>query len=409
MDKKNIIGLIRSNLFTIIFPILILINIVILLIINGPFWGFFCITLFFWLCCTGVYIVYQNLNKRLKPRKVRNIVLLLTIFISLLLFTPYIGFMTHLKAEANRPELKKIVTSIIVNATTDEAKTKALLEWFNISKNNIYNNYFLKIKGVLGFGSIIRIYLGEPYIGIRTFNDKDSLWILTSRYGHCGEYALIFRDMADAAGLSVRRIRCFGEDHEWNEVIINGTWMIIDATRVGSAKDNGYNVSVSFMENKVAGDRRTPEGNVSYVIAEYLNGTTVDVTDRYTDVVNISILAIDEKGNTIPDVKIKVKSNNRYTAWNTRLNLTTDKEGLCKFSIGGGDYIIELKSDDIIPLYNEISKSFSENISTLNMTIMLKTNWTKIEVLFYGVFIGTIIIGLSIFVYYWKRKKNVTK
>jgi transglutaminase-like putative cysteine protease len=79
--------------------------------------------------------------------------------------------------------------------------------------------------------------------------------------------------MADEAGLSVRRASCFGEDHEWNEVLIKGTWIVIDATRVGTAKDNGYNVSPKFMEKKVAGDRGTTEGNVSYVIAEYLNGT----------------------------------------------------------------------------------------------------------------------------------------
>ncbi|PNX49790.1 MAG: hypothetical protein BV457_00470 [Thermoplasmata archaeon M9B1D] len=356
------------------------------------------------MCFTLGFAIYLYL-KNLNYKKARKIGLLLAILILILLLTPYMILMTHLKAEANRPELQKLVKTIISDSDTDEAKTKKLLEWFNTSKNNIYNNYYLKVKGTLGFGGKIRVYLGEPYIGIRTFNDKDSLWILTSRYGHCGEYALIFRDMADEAGLTVRRARCFGEDHEWNEVLINGTWIVIDATRVGTAKDNGYNVSPKFMEKKVAGNRGTTEGNVSYVIAEYLNGTIVDITSRYTKIVNISIAAQDENGNTLSNVKIKIKSNNRYSAYDTRLSNTTNQNGICSFTLGGGDYIFESITNDIIPLFREKSIVFTEDIPNLNFTVVLKSDWTKNEVLFYGVISGIVIAVLFIFIFYIKKKK----
>jgi len=287
-------------------------------------------------------------------------------------------FMTHLKAESNRALLEKIVSDIVKDAKTDREKVTKILEWFDRSKKNMYNYYYLNKKGMINFKLLpkIRIFLGEPYIGIRVFNDRDSLWILTSRYGHCGEYALLFRDMANAAGIEVRRIRCLGENHEWNEVKLNGSWVPVDATAVNLPLRDGF-VTFDFMERKVAGDMRTRQGNVSYVYAEYLNGTIVDVTSSYTNLTNITILVVDDRGMPIPNARVEIFSHNRGGKRPTGLTKVTDSLGVCKLNMGGGDYTFEVKKGTIIPLTGSKREKFSEGIS-YNLTIKLHKDWTYV-------------------------------
>jgi ABC-type bacteriocin/lantibiotic exporter with double-glycine peptidase domain len=161
MNLIQIKKIVKSNIFLISLLFFLIINIVVLFVIDGPLWGFFCITLWILICFTLGYAIYWFL-KKLNYRKAPMKGMLLAILILILLLTPYMSLMTHLKAEANRPELQKLAKTIISSSDTDETKTKKLLEWFNTSKNNIYNNYYLKVNGTLGFGGKIRIYLGEP-------------------------------------------------------------------------------------------------------------------------------------------------------------------------------------------------------------------------------------------------------
>jgi hypothetical protein len=408
------IDLIRRNILIVILLLPLLINIIILLKIDGPRWGFYCITLWIFTSILISYAIYRLLkNWALKKKKtgkikgkisyekiLRRLRCIFIIFTVMLIFTftfsLFMGFMTHLKAEANRPTLQQLVSDLIKDAETDEEKTQALLEWFDEKAGNIYDDYDLWRQGKRIFSFLpwrLKIFSSEPYIGFRTFNDRDSLWILTSRYGHCGEFSLIFRDMAYAANLTVRRARCYGEDHEWNEVLIDDAWIIVDATAVDLPHGNGYDLPTDFMEVKA-------KGNVSYVEAEYINGKTDDITFRYTNLTSINILATDSDGRPIPDVTVKLKSNNRYEAKDTKLSKKTNETGQCTFTIGGGDYIFESTTGGFIPMTNKTSSIFAEN-NSYDLQIVLRTDWTYV---FIATASACIIILISIIFYFRKRK-----
>lgn len=317
--------------------------------------------------------------------------------------------MTHLKAEANSSKLQKIVHKLVDNIQNDEEKTLRLLEWFNISASNIYNDYHLTKNGAKIYPIHINVELitKKPYIGVRTFNDEDSLWILTSKFGHCGEYALIFRDMAHTANLTVRKVTCKGEDHSWNEVLIDDEWVIVDATRVGvKTADNNYqkfyNLDPAFMEKKLG-------GNISYVYAEYPNGKKEDITHRYTKLTTINILVQTPDKKPCTDVSIRVISHNRQKPRDIGINdLVTDENGKCSFIIGGGHYTIIAKTNGLMPLYGETTLSSIEN-HTYNLTIIMKLNWKK-EVSLMGSLIAILILIVDITAFWYnENKKAVNK
>jgi len=387
-----------------IFLIVISLNLVSLIFFNGPIWGALCYLLYFIIIVWIFYLICkfsrEYLSKYIKNKWKRFAIMYLILCLILLTLVPYISTMEHIRAEANKPLLKSIVGDLIIGAESDEERTLAVLEWFNLSNDNIYNDYHLSVKGVPNYpllGDFLKIYLGPPYIGIRIVNDEDSLWILTSRYGHCGEYGLLFRDMANEAGLNVRRIRCAGEDHVWNEVMIDGEWVIIDSTRVGSSEDNGYNVSSDFMEKKVAGNRNLPNGNVSYVTSDYLNGTEVDVTSRYTTITNITIYTNGSKGNPLENIQLNIISYNRFGD-DTDFSCKTNNDGYCNFSFGGGEYLIEARTNDFIPLYGSVLVEFSEDTPNHTVDIELTRDWTKNDFLLWGLLllsIGLMAFGLA--------------
>jgi len=288
-------------------------------------------------------------------------VIIFLIITYLIPFTGYMGAMTQWKADQNKGELERIVNNLIEDKNWDnETKTKAILSWFNEYAHNIYNDYRLWDKGYTPLrldGGQIELYTCEPYIGVRTYSDDFSLWILTSRYGHCGEYALLFRDMALQAGLNVSKITCIGENHCWNEVYINDTigWKTVDATQVFLPDYNGYdNVSPEDMLDKLS-------GNISHAIAEFKCGKIVDVTKNYTSIINITVIVKDNLGNSVPDATIEIYSNNRDIGRYTEIMETTDQTGKHTFTIGCGNYTIKVWNNDQ-SMYGELTKIFPKDI-----------------------------------------------
>lgn len=369
----------------------------------------------FWKICSFIFEYLIRLGKNADFRKICSLIMAFLIAVSLsgYYFNILAEPIAHAQAEKNRHQLEQIVEELIKDVDTDENKTIAVLKWFDYNAGNIHNAYHLEHRGKaiiyplfwpFQIRTRVSLITKEPYIGIRVYKDEDSLWILTTRYGHCGEFALLFRDMANAAGLKVRRIVCPGENHEWNEVLIDNRWIVIDATRVGTAKDNGFDIPPSFMENKIANEKHILQGNVSYVYAEYANGTIVDVTSTYTNITNITIRVIDEKSRPLAGVKLRVISHNRDYRRDTKMpHLITDKSGVCTFSIGGGKYTIKATKDGFIPLHGKIKITAIENQPYNNATIYLKRDFTNIM---YMVFVVSSIAILLIVLYYYFHKKN---
>lgn len=372
-----------------------IINILILLIIDGPAWGLFAITLwiFFYLILSCFLIVIfirllnpvfikiteivkkteeKELKKKIKKKTKKtqskvgpflnklcsslladspkifalllSLLIIFNIFSPIVLLSSYMAGMTHIKSETNRPKLNKIVEELTRYDSTEEEKAISILKWYDAYSDNIFNDYQLSSLGIGKFLfriERIEFYSGGLFIGVRTYDDSDAPWILTSRYGHCGEYALLFRQMACAAGLEARKITCLGENHCWNEVLIDGEWIIVDPTDVYLTTRNGYNKSETFIEEKTG-------GNVSYVEAEWLNGKTVDVTYRYTNLINITMTIFDVNGKPIDDAKINIISKNRENMHGDIGidDIYTNQSGEYKITIGGGYYEFKAQKDD---------------------------------------------------------------
>ncbi len=288
-------------------------------------------------------------------RNLRSWPSLFSLILILLLASPPYWFkpIMWIVAEKNELVLREIVQELTKNATTDLEKAQKIYEWFE--SGNLTNIYWNTVRFA---DPPIYIYEEPPHICIRLIGHEYPLWVLTSRCGACEEYALLYMEMASEAGLKVRSIHDHGENHNWDEVLINGKWIIVDPSR------HKFNESLSYYE-------RGRGLNVSYVFALYPNGSTEDVTRRYTNVGTVHVKVIDANGKNIRGATIEVISNNYKPNWRVILECRTDETGECIFQIGGGNYT--LRTYARLFLFNETNLIISEGKSA-EITIVVTRN-----------------------------------
>ena len=270
------------------------------------------------------------------------------------------------QSEKTEDNLIKLTTKIISNCTDDFNKTLIILKWFNKGSDNITN--------ILGYPNLLQIYplhiyMNKPYFCIRLDGHNNSKWILKSRCGACEEYSMFFMQIADLSNLTVRSIHDRGYDHNWDEVLINGEWIVVDPSIV-NLEDNqtGFNISQGYYDNNWG------RLGMSYVYAIYPNGTIEDVTYRYTNLSNLTIITFDEAKNPIPNVNVRILSNNNRKNVDTDLILITNSEGKINLKIGGGSYTIISKiNNNNTNIFNKTTISVVEN-ENISYPIILKND-----------------------------------
>jgi len=278
-----------------------------------------------------------NLNFK-KAIKIRYIILLIAILLFFLspIYLPHIikhHIEEYAQSETAKSDLHKLTSKITGEYNDETNKTKAILRWFDRDSRNI-NNILQKEELLIEIYPL-HIYTSKLYICIRLIGHENPLWVLKSRCGACGEYALLYREIANASNLAVRSIHNPGEDHNWDEVLINDDWVVVDPSIVNlSNNETGFNASQMLNEEW---------WNISHVFALYPNRTAEDVTYRYTNLSNLTIITIDENKMTVSNVSVQILSNNRVSkkGVNTRVNCTTDFRGSCEIKIGSGNYTIK--------------------------------------------------------------------
>lgn len=363
-----------QKLFLVFLPLIIIL--LGLIFSNGPLFIFFTLALWIWFSIMIIFsislffeIIIQRLLKPLDERLSNtnfgskfqlseknqrrinkfNSWFLPTVIgalLSIYVLTAHMAVITHWKAEQNVYEFEDFVSEITEGKESNISKTKAILKWFDIEAGNIYNNWRLRESYLFALDSgRIQFYTTYPFIGVRTYNDNDVLWILSSQFGHCGEYSNLFRAMAYEAGLSVRKVCTEGENHCWNEVYINETigWKVVDPTSVSlDGGNNGYdNVNRSFMRSRLG-------GNLSYVEAKEKNGSSYNVTFEYTAEVNITVTTVNKNDEIVPGATVKLYSNNRYAGGRyTNLKGVTNSKGNYTFTVGIGNYTFKASKDDL--------------------------------------------------------------
>ncbi len=272
-------------------------------------------------------------------------------------------------SDNNKAVLTRVVSNITMNTSSELDKARVVFEWFNSTNGNMQNVYG---KNLLFEYYPLEVYTGPPYFCIRLIGHDNPLWILTTRCGACDEYALLFMEMANEAGLKVRSIHNHGENHNWDEVLVDGRWVIVDPSWPK------FNPPPSFYDK----NRVTANGdviNLSYAYALYPNGDVEDVTERYTNVGTLEVKAVDERGRILSNVRIHLLSNNYVEGKYTGLNCITDGEGTCVFSLGGGNYTLISRNDEIPPLYNQTSVTIEEN-KLKSIEVILKKDISMIPI-----------------------------
>lgn len=319
--------------------------------------------------------------------KTRGKILIRTCFASsviifLVIFSPVIinGF-DYLIGD-NEAEIRELVNDLIKDAENDTEKTLALLSWFDSGykkKENISNIYNREIEKdneiLLQVGDdFVYIFSKPPHFCTRLDAEND-MWVFCSRCGRCGEFGTLFNTMGHYTNLTVRKVDCPGEDHVWNEVLIDDNWIIVDPTGVNLPNSNGFDLPSNFIEEKVKNDLwnegiMVEEGNVSYVYATYPESPDEkeDITYRYTVLTNITIKTVNINNQSIEGASIKVYSHNRLSMRYTKLERNTNETGEYTFTLGGGDYTFKAERGN---LSGEKRGSFSENESNYNITIVL--------------------------------------
>lgn len=313
----------------------------------------------------------KMMEKVLKFKYIFLIIILLIFFLSPFYISPILvkNMEKYAHNEKTNDDLNNLALEITSNYSDDKNKTNALLNWFDKSPGNIIN--------ILGNPLLLKIYplhicINQPYICIRINDQENPEWILKSRCGACGEYSMFFMEIADKANLKVRSIHDKGYDHNWDEVLIDGKWIIVDPSIVDlENNETGFNISNRYY------DQNWDRLGMSYVYALYPNKTTEDVTYRYTNLTNLTLTTTDENGKTIPNVDLILLSNNHPRRKNvdTTLQYTTDSEGKCTIKVGGGNYTIISNIDNNgLHMYNKSTLTFFEDEIRSFSVILKKDN-----------------------------------
>jgi len=194
--------------------------------------------------------ILEVVLRTLKDKSLIIVFTCLLIAYAVLYFVVPLYVMGYVNKE-NREGLQSLVSGIIEDSVNGTERVRKIYEWMTNSTHltNVYRS--------CSIDNYIVFIPKPPFICLRLVGEEYPLWFLSSRCGACMEYSLLFREMANAANLTVRSVHNPGEDHNWDEVLINGEWIIVDA---------GWpilNPSSSFYE--------VGRGlNVSYVYGMYL-------------------------------------------------------------------------------------------------------------------------------------------
>ena len=344
----------------------------------------------------------KMMEKVLKFKYIFLIIIFLIFFLSPFYISPLLvkNMEKYAHNEKTNDDLNNLALEITSNYSDDKNKTNALLNWFDKSPGNIIN--------ILGNPLLLKIYplhicINQPYICIRINDQENPEWILKSRCGACGEYSMFFMEIADKANLKVRSIHDKGYDHNWDEVLIDGKWIIVDPSIVDlENNETGFNISNRYY------DQNWDRLGMSYVYALYPNKTTEDVTYRYTNLTNLTLTTTDENGKTIPNVDLILLSNNHPRRKNidTTLQYTTDSEGKCTIKVGGGNYTIISNIDNNgLHMYNKSTLTFFEDEIRSFSVILKKDNLWWIQyipqrlILIISIILICFILSLFIAVY----------
>jgi len=158
-------------------------------------------------------------------------------------------------------------------------------------------------------------------------------WYLFLNKGNCGEFGIVFEDMANRTGLTCRKVAINGfidfngrtENHAWSEVLLNGTeWVVADSGFNFYPPTNHY---FNYSEIWLLGPVYAFEGRVQ----------VEDRTAHYIPNTERIIVVSTRDGETIPNCSIEIEMNyngKSQRVVGTAIKLETNESGLCPVTLG---------------------------------------------------------------------------
>lgn len=287
-------------------------------------------------------LAFFSLKRALKRKLlILTYLALLVIYLTLYCAVPF--YIMPSVDQTKRKQLNELVSQIVKGFSNTTEKARKIYDWITSPSrfSNVYRNY--KIDNYIVFLS------KPPFICLRSLGEDRPLWFLFSRCGACMEYSLLYRELTSAANLTVRSVHNPGEDHNWDEVLVDGKWIIVDPGWPV------FNPSPTFYEVK-------RHVNVSYVYARYPNGSIVDVTDRYTNTSLIRIRVTYPNGKPVENASLEFYSLNLGEPRLLKhLSPCTNASGSCSVKLGGGLYKLKvIKMEGLFGYSEEIEFEVEE-------------------------------------------------
>jgi hypothetical protein len=210
-----------------------------------------------------------------------------------------------------------IVSALLPIATAFVIENQVLYHAATISDPN------QKVQVIGGFVQNLGTY--------NVYRSNNDFWkYLLVGTGACYETAMASTTLLKDAGFDARIVALPGEDHDFTEVRINGTWMVIDP---------GYGFISPISREQRADARITEMGTISYVIA-YTGSNFTELTSLYvpTDTITINVT----NGSTpLPNAQVYLLHefrNGTTRLPDTGLSFFTNATGEVTFHLGALTY-----------------------------------------------------------------------
>jgi len=294
---------------------------------------------------------------------------------------------------SGKQEILDTVKAVVSNESNPETVLNKIADW--LTEHMTYDTrqtYFFPIPPL--------IFWRLPH--------PDPSWVMTIKRGGCGEYAILFSEMAKCAGIQSRVVHNPGEDHTWCEVLINGTWFHFDPLLPDGKRFNNTGIY----------ERSRDEGGwgkqLSYVFFLGLDGEQHEITNRYTDTGRLTV-RVEKDGIPVKNARVIIKSrflmetNPSYHEPILCLEKYTNDSGLCTFNLGGNNYTVVAELGTLFGYRDEAIVHLDENTessATLYLSQFSLLLPTQDIALILIIVLLSLVLLIELFLTYKKLKTN---
>ena len=206
------------------------------------------------------WLIYKCIHERLTPKKLYALIAVVILFINALAsLTAQITVLYPYKLKADR------IIKALKEQNSAEKAVNLAVSYVDESLGNSYRKpeYMLELDESTGLID----YIIASALGL----DRTHI-ILYQRWGSCGQYAILTTYLLSQAGYTTRIVHFKDRDHGWAEILLNGTWYIIDPWYIGKYFNNTILVPANLLSTKFPS---------TGVVVIYPNGTQVDVSAEH--------------------------------------------------------------------------------------------------------------------------------